>query len=625
MSLKVVLTCLPYFNHIYTPPLQLAYLKAYLQQDKEVAVKTLDLEVFFYHSNLICRDSLLYWEHIYNKTHLCDDESKLILDQAVNKILSEKPDAACFSIAHSNLSFTRYVAQQIKKAAPDIYIIYGGRYFCVRKPWRFWIKEWHKDFLEADCIIKNEGEAALMEISAVLKKGIRPAFCKGATVRKDNEIIDGGDRCLIEDINAIPFPDFSDFKKEDYLADYIRIIFSRGCIGQCVYCVENDTMGSFRNRSPENIIDEITLRIAQGYRKFQVTDLAVNPQLLNISEICRLIIKKKFDIEFIFSEFRHSPNLTRDIFKLLYKAGFRTICFGTESGSQTILNKMAKGVKLATIDRNFRDAHNAGLKVISYLMVGFPGETEDTFLETMEMIRRNKNFINGITGINITEICAGSIIHDNIKSYDINMQTLFKSPDVWESGKGDNCIQWRIGLVERMHRCIEDLGIPMVDFIGSGNPEIPARAKKFININEYKEKISAQVGIKTTKSLSEYAASLRMNRKPVYFSGSKSVLFFLDIVNIGRQEWRQNDYDWIRVGCKIYNEYCSNNSPLKEARKELPRNIKKDKKFQILFRINYDFLPKGKYKLKFDMVNELQFWFEDLGSSPLIETINIDI
>ena len=66
-----------------------------------------------------------------------------------------------------------------------------------------------------------------MEIAAVLKKGIRPAFCKGASVRKDNEIIDGGDRCLIEDIDAIPFPDFSDFIKEDYLADYIRIIFSK--------------------------------------------------------------------------------------------------------------------------------------------------------------------------------------------------------------------------------------------------------------------------------------------------------------------------------------------------------------------------------------------------------------
>ncbi|MFA5389408.1 MAG: radical SAM protein [Candidatus Omnitrophota bacterium] len=594
-----------------------------MQQDKEITVKALDLEVFFYHSDLICGNSLLYWEYIYNRVHPCDDESIIMLDQAVNRILSEKPDVVCFSIAHSNISFTRYIARQIKKAAPDIYIIYGGRYFCVRKPWRFWIKELHKDFFEADCIIKNEGEAALMEIAAVLKKRIKPVLCKGATLRKGNEIIDGGDRCLIENIDTIPFPDFSDFKKENYLADYIRIIFSRGCAGRCVYCVENDTMGSFRTRSPGNIIDEITLRIADGYRKFQITDLAVNLRARDLSEICRAIIKKRFDIEFIFSEFRHSPDLTRDVFKLMRKAGFKTICFGTESGSQTILDKMAKGVRVATMGRNFRDAHSAGLNVISYIMVGFPGETEDTFLETMEMIGRNKNFIDGITAINATEICAGSLMHDNIKSYDINTETLFRYPDVWESGSRDNCIRWRAGLVERLHRYIEDTGIPMVDFIGNGNPEIPEIAKKITSVSRYKKINSARAGIKTTKSLSDYSASLRLSRKPVYFPGTKSILFFLDIVNAGSKAWEWNDRDWIKVGCRIFNEHCGDGSPVKELRKELPHSVKKNEKFQILFRVDCDLLPEGKYELKFDMINELQFWFEDLGSPSLKETIDI--
>lgn len=623
MNLKVVLTCLPYFNHIYTPPIQLAYLKSYLEQDEDILVKTLDLEVFFYNSNAIFRNSMLYWENIYNRIHLCDDESKPILDLAANRIVSEKPDVIGFSVAHSNFHFTRYIAQQIKKIVPNAYIIYGGRYFCLREPSRFWVAEWHKSFPEVDCIIKNEGEATLMEILRVLKKNKKPAFCKGATVRSNNKIIDKGDRNLIENIDSIPFPDFSDFSKRDYLEDYIRILFSRGCAGRCVYCVENDTMGSFRNRSPNNILDEIRLRVANGYRKFQIVDLAINLCSSSILESCKLIIKEKLDIEFIFSEFRHSPWLTHNTFELLHKAGFSSVCFGTESGSQDILDKMGKGVKVETIDRNLKDAHSAGLKVILYLMVGFPGETEKTFLETIEMLKRNKDFISGITGVNSTEICAGSAIHDNIKHYDVDVQSLFKFPDIWKTKNGSNCIEWRKNLINRLYETIAELGIPMVDIVTNGNPAIPKPLIFSEKEQEYKKMISERAGIEKRKSLLMYAAELKILKIINGFLTGKGMIFLLEIFNIGESEWQRCESDWIRVGCKIYKEDLNDSALFMELRQELPSIIRNGEKFQAVFKISNDFLSKGKYKLKFDMVNELQFWFEDLGSKPVIEHIEV--
>ncbi|MCX5657757.1 MAG: radical SAM protein, partial [Candidatus Omnitrophica bacterium] len=211
----------------------------------------------------------------------------------------------------------------------------------------------------------------------------------------NGNVIDCGERPLIENIDNIPFPDFSDFPKDNYIEDYIRLQFNRGCVGTCVYCVENDTMGYFRSRSSHRIIEEIKLRIEQGYNKLQITDLALSSDMHNLIEVSRLIIKDDLNVEFVFSEFRHSTFLTKEVFNLLRRAGFRIICFGTESGSQTILDRMQKLVKARTIEDNFRDAHAEGLKVIIYLMVGFPGETEETFLETILDIPITVSFRNG--------------------------------------------------------------------------------------------------------------------------------------------------------------------------------------------------------------------------------------
>lgn len=624
--MKFVLTCLSIFNHVFTPPLALAYLKAYVERYTNVEVKVLDLEYSYFSSSAIKKSTTLYWDKIWFRDYELKEKEKPIFDGFVKKILSENPDAVGFSVAHSNFQITRYVAQEIKKINPDIYIIYGGRYFCVREPWRYWIAQWHKGFPEVNCIVKNEGEETLGEILKTLESGTIPMFCEGTTIRLKDQIVDGGNRSLIENIDMIPFPDFSDFSKSDYLSDYIRMVFSRGCIGQCVYCVENDTMGSIRYRSPGNIVDEIKLRLSQGYRRFQLCDLALNSKMHLLLEVCSKIVEEKLDIEFVFSEFRNAPQLNRDAFELLNKAGFRTICFGTESGSQFILDKMGKGVRVETIESNFKDAHSAGLKVILYLMVGFPKETEGTFMETIGMLNRNKDFIDGITAVAPTEICGGSKIHDKLEAYDLNNATLFNWPDTWESGSGNNSLQWRKALAARMHQYLREFGIPLVDFSVDGNPRIPILKSPIFNskeIQEYKESVSLNKYFDKTKLKLDYAAELKIHEKYVDRAINKNLIFVLDVKNTGEKEWRQGGVDWIRVGCKIYDILKSDKVPITELRQEIPWNIKKNDKFQVVFRVVSGSLPEGKHRILFDIVNECQFWFEDMGSPSLIEDITL--
>jgi len=624
--MKFVLTCLPIFNHVFTPPLPLAYLKAYVEHYTNTKVKVLDLECAYFYSSAIDKNVNLYWDKMWFRDYEFKKDEKPIFDGFVKTILAENPEVVGFSVGISNFWKTRYVAQEIKKINPDIYIIYGGRYFCRREPWRYLIALWHKDLGEVDCIVKNEGEETLSEILKTLESKSKPVFCEGATIRLKEKIVDGGNRNLIENIDAIPFPDFSDFSKADYLSDYIRMSFSRGCVGQCVYCVENDTMGTMRYRSPDKIVEEIKLRLSEGYKKFQLCDLAVNSKTQILLEVCRKIIEEKLDVEFIFSEFRHAPGLNKEAFELLFKAGFRMISFGTESGSQFILDKMSKGVKVMTIENNIKDAHNAGLKVTLNLMVGFPKETNETFMETIRLLRRNKDFIDGVLSVSPTEVCSSSKIHDKLDSYDLNNATLFQYPDIWESNDGYNFWQWRKALVERMHQYLREFQIPLVNFVRDGNPKISLFKSQIYNSKKtqaYQEVLLSDKDFDKLKLKLDYAAELKISEKCVDSASNEDVKFLLDVKNIGRKAWQFGGADWIRVGCKIYDLLKSEKLPLVELRQELPCNIEKGSEFQVVFRIVGQTLPAGKYRIKFDILNEGKFWFEDLGNLPLVEEIRL--
>jgi hypothetical protein len=80
--------------------------------------------------------------------------------------------------------------------------------------------------------------------------------------------------------------------------------------------------------------------------------------------------------------------------KTLKDAGLEIILWGVESGSNRLLQLMKKGTNKEDISKVLADAHKAGIKNISYLMFGFPSETKEEFLETMQFIKDNKESID---------------------------------------------------------------------------------------------------------------------------------------------------------------------------------------------------------------------------------------
>lgn len=610
MRTKVCLVCLPFYNHVFSPPIQLAYLKAYLQQSDLLEVKVLDLESYYFRSPLMNGYVDLYWYKIFNAETAITDEIRRVLDGAVDLILAEDPAMVGFSTASCNFLFTRYVSQRIKALRPGIFIVYGGLSFCYRPAMIKSVVDFHRTYPDVDCIVMNEGEAALRDVAESYARGQRPPLCKGTTVRNGDTVVDCGPREFIPDIDCIPFPDYSDFRKEDYLADYIRILFTRGCVGRCVFCSDNYFM-SARLRSARNIVDEIILRKSQGYTRFQSVDLCINPSVPRLEETCRLMIHEAVNVEFIFAQFRHSLFLSRQTFSLLRQAGFHTVSFGTETGSPRILELMNKGIDRMIAQRNIRDARAEGLSVILFLMVGFPGETEDTFLQTLEWIRANADYISAVKHVMPVTVNYGSVLYENAQAYGLDPSSLGGSPDSWQTSDGSNTRSWRYDLVERMMRHLKACGIPIVDF-DYGNIAVPAQRASVVCKPEERERIWAE-------ARKHFHARLTFLRQPR--ETETSMIFSMRIENTGKQKWPSGGNNPFRIGCRLAES--RQNAVFQEFRMNLPSDIEPGQSFETDFFIERRHFNKhGQVRVKFDIVREELFWFEDIGSTPLVSEVS---
>lgn len=159
---------------------------------------------------------------------------------------------------------------------------------------------------------------------------------------------------------------------------------SRGCPFSCHFCRHTDSRESFRIMSPDRIISEIT-QIMKDYdpKEIYFTDEYFFLNKKRVNEFCDKI--KNLNIKWRCTS--RADNIKEKDYPLLEKmkdAGCYRIHVGIESGSQKILDKMNKKYKVKDIEEMVRTVRRAGLSVNSSFMFGYPGETKETALESME-------------------------------------------------------------------------------------------------------------------------------------------------------------------------------------------------------------------------------------------------
>lgn len=200
-------------------------------------------------------------------------------------------------------------------------------------------------------------------------------------------------------LNETPFParHLVDVESYHYQIEgerAISLIAQLGCPFQCGFCGGRNSpmLRRIRSRTTENVVAEIEhLYKEYGVKGFMMYDdeLNVNPQMV---ELMNAIGNKQEELGEIFKlrGFIKSQLFTDDQAKSMFRAGFRWILTGFESGSPRILENINKRATREENTRCMDIAKKNGLKVKALMSIGHPGESSKTLQETEDWLLENK-------------------------------------------------------------------------------------------------------------------------------------------------------------------------------------------------------------------------------------------
>jgi radical SAM superfamily enzyme YgiQ (UPF0313 family) len=173
--------------------------------------------------------------------------------------------------------------------------------------------------------------------------------------------------------------------------NYATIVTSRGCPGTCLFCNKNIFGFAFRARSAKNVVDEMEyLYKKYNIEEFHISDDCFSWDTNRVREICNLIIKRKLKIKWACSNGIRVDRGSRDMFKLMHKAGCYRVSFGIESGDNEILKKIGKRINLSQVKKAFEYAQEAGMFTVALFMLGNYGENKETMLKTIDFAKTLK-------------------------------------------------------------------------------------------------------------------------------------------------------------------------------------------------------------------------------------------
>jgi hypothetical protein len=274
----------------------------------------------------------------------------------------------------------------IKEQFPQVHVTVGGSIFTRLVDN---LRRCDRLFEITDDFIVFEGETALLEMIHQLE-GRRDFSKVPNLIWRQNGKITVNQPFYSENLTEHPAPNYKGFPLDKYLAPYtvLPVQFSRGCYYKdCAFCALTLDHQNFRQKDPVKVVDELeALSRLHDTPYFFFTDecLALSPT----KRLCKELIKRGLDLQWT-AEFRFEKNLSRELLSSLREAGCQKIVFGLETYNARLMDFMVKGITQENVARICSDCVDLGIAVHCYVIVGFPTETEEESLETMNFIVNN--------------------------------------------------------------------------------------------------------------------------------------------------------------------------------------------------------------------------------------------
>ncbi|MCD6246256.1 B12-binding domain-containing radical SAM protein [candidate division WOR-3 bacterium] len=299
-------------------------------------------------------------------------------------------DLALISSFSGMIDIAEELAIHIKRISENTYVVLGGVHATVAPYDAIKLKG-------VDAVVVGEGETAIREI---IRNFERKDFgnVPGMLVEKGNSF----PAPTFANLNTLPFPDRSIFDQKGILSKYGKIVgaefmLGRGCPYSCTYCINAHLNKLYdrkhiRLKSPEYAIEEIKNFIAE-YGKPALIGFHddIFPFESEWLEKFSHIYKREIDIPFWANT--RVGIVNKKLLRIYKETGCIRLHIGVETANERLRKQVLhRDMTNDQIIDTFKLIKDYGIKTLAFNMFGIPYETEDTIIETINLLRKIKPF-----------------------------------------------------------------------------------------------------------------------------------------------------------------------------------------------------------------------------------------
>lgn len=331
----------------------------------------------------------------------------LMLERLQEKIKHDHPAMVALSVPFpGNLYSALRCAWWLKRNHPHISVAMGGGFASTEL--RSLADARIFDYV--DYVILDDGEVPLLRLNRFLQGRaeesdlVRTYYCREGKV-----CYAGGDDDTEETPAGWADPDYSGLPLDRYLSviemvnpmhklwsdgRWNKLTLAHGCYwGKCSFCDGSlPYIGCYRPLKAAEVADRMERLVAEtGERGFHFVDEAAPPALLR--ELAFEILRRKLKVSW-WTNVRFEKSYTPDLCFLLRQSGCIAVSGGLEVASDRLLKLINKGVTVGQVARVTDAFTAAGIMVHAYLMYGFPTQTAQETIDSLEVVRQL--FENGL-------------------------------------------------------------------------------------------------------------------------------------------------------------------------------------------------------------------------------------
>ncbi len=325
----------------------------------------------------------------------------ILIQGLQQKLEAVQPQLVALSVPFpGNLYTALRCGQWIKKNYPGVKVAMGGGF--ANTELRSLSDARVFDFF--DFITLDDGEAPMEQLIAHVS-GQKELHELKRTFTRLNGVVTyiNNASCTDYKQGQVGTPDYSDFLLDAYISAievinpmhslwsdgrWNKLTMAHGCYwGKCTFCdISLDYIKNYEPIAASLLVDRMEELIRQtGQNGFHFVDEAAPPALMKA--LALEIIRRKLVVSW-WANVRFEKSFTRDLCLLLKASGCIAISGGLEVASDRLLRLINKGITVAQVARVCKHFSEAGIMVHAYLMYGFPTQTEQETIDSLEMVRQ---------------------------------------------------------------------------------------------------------------------------------------------------------------------------------------------------------------------------------------------